>query len=81
MKSLYIELGNIIKAKRIEKSLSQDELAYRCMLHSHCIYKIEKAKSEIKLSTLIRVFNELDLSFMLIEELAKKHTAKLTFYC
>ncbi|MCC2644758.1 MAG: Helix-turn-helix domain [Burkholderiales bacterium] len=63
MQSFYIELGKLIKEKRLEKKLSQNELAYRCMLHEHCIYKIENAKSEIKISTLIKIFKQLSLDF------------------
>lgn len=71
MNDIYQRLGNLIKQKRLEKSLSQNELGYRCMLHEHCIYKIEKAKSEIKLSTLMKIFKELDISFVAIDELIK----------
>ena len=69
MNPIYQKLGDLIKQKRMELSLSQDELAYRCLLHPHCIYKIEKAKSEIKLSTLMKIFKELGLKFELIDEL------------
>lgn len=69
MNPIYQKLGDLIKQKRMELSLSQNELAYRCLLHEHCIYKIEKAKSEIKLSTLMKIFKELGLKFELIDEL------------
>ena len=72
MESLYLELGKLIKAKRMEKSLSQDELAYRCLLHPHCIYKIEKAKSEIKLSTLIKILQELGINLNDVQLLVNK---------
>lgn len=71
MNTIYQQLGNIIKCRRTELSLSQNELAYRCMLHEHCIYKIEKAKSEIKLSTLMKIFKELGLTFEVIDNLIK----------
>jgi predicted transcriptional regulator len=71
MNPIYQKLGDFIKQKRMELSLSQNELAYRCLLHEHCIYKIEKAKSEIKLSTLMKIFKELGLKFELIDELIR----------
>lgn len=71
MNPIYHKLGELIKQKRLELSLSQNELAYRCMLHEHCIYKIEKAKSEIKLSTLMKVFEQLGMNFTIIDELIK----------
>jgi DNA-binding XRE family transcriptional regulator len=71
MNPIYQKLGDLIKQKRMELSLSQNELAYRCLLHEHCIYKIEKAKSEIKLSTLMKIFKELGLKFELIDELIR----------
>jgi DNA-binding XRE family transcriptional regulator len=71
MNPIYQKLGDLIKQKRMELSLSQNELAYRCLLHEHCIYKIEKAKSEIKLSTLMKIFKELGLKFELIDKLMR----------
>lgn len=71
MNPIYHKLGELIKQKRLASSLSQNELAYRCMLHEHCIYKIEKAKSEIKLSTLMKIFEQLGMSFTIIDELIK----------
>lgn len=71
MDGIYQRLGNLIKQKRMEKSLSQNELAYRCLLHEHAIYKIEKAKSEIKLSTLMKIFEQLEMNFTVIDELIK----------
>lgn len=67
--AMYIQLGKLIKAKRNELNLSLDELAYRCGLHLNCIWKIENAKSEIKLSTLISIFRELDLRVGVIDNL------------
>lgn len=37
MNPIYQKLGDLIKQKRMELSLSQNELAYRCLLHEHCI--------------------------------------------
>jgi predicted transcriptional regulator len=71
MNPIYHKLGELIKQKRLALSLSQNELAYRCMLHEHCIYKIEKAKSEIKLSTLMKIFEQLGMNFIIIDELIK----------
>lgn len=71
---LFVDLGKLIRDKRVAANLSQDELAWRCSLHLNAIWKIEKAKSEIKLSTLIKIFRELKLSFVVIEHLLEKHT-------
>lgn len=71
--AIFVDLGNLIRDKRIAANLSQDELAWRCSLHLNAIWKIEKAKSEIKLSTLIKIFRELKLSFDEIENLVDKY--------
>lgn len=68
---LYTELGNLIKQRRLEKGLSLEELAYRCGLHLNGIWKIEKAKSEIKLSTLLKIFKELDIKLSALEAIIK----------
>lgn len=73
---LFVDLGTLIRDKRVAANLSQDELAWRCSLHLNAIWKIEKAKSEIKLSTLIRIFQELKLSFVVIEHLLEKHATR-----
>lgn len=73
LQGLFEELGNLIKNRRIELELSQDELAWRCSLHLNAIWKIEKAKSEIKLSTLMKIFNELKISFQEIDKLVEKY--------
>lgn len=70
---IFTDLGNMIRQRRIELNLSQDELAWRCSLHLNAIWKIENAKSEIKFSTLIKIFDELNLSLVKIEELRQKH--------
>lgn len=66
---IYTKLGQLIKARRNELGLSLDELAYRCGLHLNCIWKIENARSEIKLSTLMSIFKELDLRVGVIDSL------------
>lgn len=71
---LFTELGNMIKEKRVAIGLSQDELAWRCSLHLNAIWKIENAKSEIKLSTLISIFTELGISFTVLEDLVGKYS-------
>lgn len=61
-------------------NLSQDELAWRCSLHLNAIWKIENAKSEIKLSILISIFAELQISFDEIEKLVKINYRKPKIY-
>lgn len=60
---MYTDLGNSIRKKRIEKSLSLEELAWRCEMHLNGIWNVEKAKSEIKLSTLMKIFKVLEIDF------------------
>lgn len=72
LQQIFIDLGGLIREKRVIARISQDELAYRCSVHINCIWKIENAKSEIKLSTLIKIFHELDLSFDEIDKLLAK---------
>lgn len=67
---LYTELGSLIRKARMNQSLSMEELAWRCSLHPNAIWKVEKAKTEIKLSTLIKIFHELDISFNELQKLA-----------
>lgn len=74
---LFTELGNFITSKRITAGLSQEELALRCSLHLNAVWKIENAKSEIKLSTLINIFNELDIPFVELDELLVEYYKKL----
>ena len=70
MKSLppiYIKLGNLIRTTRMAKNLSLEELAWRCMLHPNAIWKVEKAQSEIRFSTMLKLFKELEIDFSQIQ--------------
>lgn len=76
LSTLFTELGSLIKSRRTAIGLSQDELAWQSGLHLNAIWKIENAKSEIKLSTLIRIFNVLNVKFTELDSLVKKHNRK-----
>jgi len=80
MNSFYTELGALIKSKRQEAGLSMDEFAYRCSMHINGIWKIENAKSEIKISTLIKIFRELKLDFSVIQQLINKNIKNISNY-
>ncbi|MDE1943502.1 MAG: helix-turn-helix transcriptional regulator [Betaproteobacteria bacterium] len=52
------ELGSRIKALRLRKNLTQDELAARALLHRNAISTLESGKGS-RMSTLIAVLREL----------------------
>ena len=52
------ELGRRIKALRLRKNLTQDELAARALLHRNAISALESGKGS-RMSTLIAVLREL----------------------
>lgn len=70
----YTELGKLIRAHRQSQKLSLEELAYRCGLHLNAVWKIEKARGDVKLTTLIKIFKELHINFSLLQELVNQST-------
>lgn len=58
---LFKNLGEIIRAKRIENGLSQKDLANRARLKQPDISKIEQGKANITLETLIKLCRILDI--------------------
>jgi transcriptional regulator with XRE-family HTH domain len=62
-------LGQIIRARRKEMKITQQEVAKFCDLSHTGIGKIENGSSDVKLSTLIKLFKILGLKIQIkIEE-------------
>ena len=57
-KEIERELGQRIKALRLRKNLTQDDLAGRCLLHRNAISALESGKGS-RMSTMIAVLREL----------------------
>lgn len=68
-KSQAIYIGEVIRKLRIQRRLTQIQLAKECSLEPKSIYSIEKNKHEPRLRTLYALARALDLEFM---ELMKK---------
>lgn len=64
------EIGLIIRQVRIDKGLSQEELAFRCDLHRTYIGSIERAEKVASIITLEKVAKALDIS---LSEIFKKY--------
>jgi DNA-binding XRE family transcriptional regulator len=52
------KLGVILQEMRKEKGLTQEELAQKCGTTKNYISRIENDASDIRLSTLIRIFSD-----------------------
>lgn len=63
-----IQLGQNIKRIRLEKGISQVELAHKCEFEKGNMYRIEAGKTNPTFTTLLRVANALDVP---IEEIVK----------
>lgn len=63
-----INLIDKIKATRLEKDISQDELARRIGVTHSMISKME-SKYQISIDSLILIYEALDLDFNIIEEI------------
>lgn len=64
VKSSY-EIGKIIRLHREKAKLTQLELAELSGVGKTVIFDIEKGKSTVKLETLLKVFNSLNISLIL----------------
>ncbi|KAF0134445.1 MAG: hypothetical protein FD145_670 [Candidatus Saganbacteria bacterium] len=64
VKSSY-EIGEIIRLHREKANLTQLELARLSEVGKTVIFDIEKGKSTVKLETLLKVFNSLNISVIL----------------
>lgn len=57
-----VEIGEQIRKIRKEKGISVTELAYRCDLDSQNLRKYENGKQEMKISTLKRIADGLEVT-------------------
>ena len=62
-------LGQAIKAKRMALHLSPEELAWRCDMTKNGLGKIELGRIQVRITTLIRIMKELELSFIDVHEI------------
>lgn len=67
-----IQLGELIKQARQKKKFSQEELAWRCDITKNGLGKIELGRSQVRITTLIKIFNNLDMSFVSVQELLEQ---------
>jgi len=58
----WADIGKRIKEKRKAAGLTQEELAHKSFLETPTINKIENNKSKVKLSSLIKIANALEVS-------------------
>ena len=56
------EIGNRIHNARIQKKLSQEELAYKANIATPSVSDIECGKSKIYITTFIKIIEALDIS-------------------
>ncbi len=55
------EFGDVVRAERIKRNLSQEELADLCGLHRTYIGMIERAEKNITLVNISKIANALNL--------------------
>lgn len=58
----YINLGNMIKRKRIEKNLTQEKLAELAKISTAYMGQIERAERHISLENFVNIANALNCS-------------------
>ncbi len=61
---ILISFGEIVREKRKEKGLSQEELAFRANLHRTYIGMIERGEKNITLVNINKIAKALDLSIL-----------------
>lgn len=75
-------IGMRIKEKRLEKSWSQEVLAYKVDLSTIYIGMIERGEKLPRLETFLRIINCLDATpnEVLVDQFTDKHGAKISTY-
>lgn len=70
-------IGAKIKATRLERKLSREQVARRCGVAQQTIEKYEKGSIEISVKKLIQISNILNvgISYLLLDENDKNNTA------
>lgn len=69
---LLLQLGLLIKQARQDKCLSQEELAWRCDITKNGLGKIELGRSQVRITTLARIFMQLDINFIEIQKILER---------
>lgn len=78
IQEFYSELGKTIRYARLKQDLSQEDFAWKCGISTNSLGRIECAKGEIKLCTILKIFEELNLDFNKIQQIYKQSTVKIT---
>ncbi|MEW7281028.1 helix-turn-helix transcriptional regulator [Aquimarina sp. 2201CG1-2-11] len=60
--NFYIQLGNRIRAIRLQQKLSQSELGYRAELDKSVIQRLEMARTNATIKTLLKIANAFDIT-------------------
>jgi len=68
------ELGNIIRDHRKKSGLTQQDLAEMVGVGKTVVYDLEKGKDTVKISTLIRILNGLNIKVKLESPFIKNLT-------
>ena len=76
----YVDLGNRIKMKRIEKNLTQEALAEMSKISSPYMGQVERGEKGLRLEVFVNIANALECSAdELLRKSIKEHsTSKLT---
>jgi len=61
-KQILMTIGDNIRKYRIEKGLSQEQLAFECELHRTYIGAVERGERNITVLNLIKIKNELGVT-------------------
>lgn len=62
MKDTKISLGENIKQHRLERKISQEQLAYMCSLHRTYIGSVERGERNISLENIVSISRALGIS-------------------
>jgi len=57
-----VALGTALRRKRIERGISQEELAFRAQIDRSYLGRIERGENNVTVLTLTRLANSLDMS-------------------
>lgn len=62
MEATLVRVGQNVRAARLARGWTQEELAYRSGLASVQISRIERGKREVRITTLLRLVQGLDVT-------------------
>jgi transcriptional regulator with XRE-family HTH domain len=64
-----LKFGQVVRRRRQEKGLSQEQLADRCNLHRTYISEVERGLKAVSLMSLLRIAKALDIpAYLLVKE-------------